>query len=200
LTRVPTESLGLILLLVVAFIVRAVLLRRSALPKVAEQDTSSDSAEPDKHLATPAHPVRYYPDDALGGPTGSAPSGEHSEALVPPQPAVSARDALGVPADGTGTTLPSSTAPLPEGAARTPASPVAHLEQATTLPQAPKSSAVTGGVDPEPAASPAPAQSQRVQRRTDLAVVRAWARASGYTVADRGRVATVVLAAYDRVH
>jgi hypothetical protein len=53
----------------------------------------------------------------------------------------------------------------------------------------------------EAAPSLTPELSQpRPERRTDLALVRSWARENGYTVADRGRVAAVVLAAYDRAH
>ncbi|MEO8829812.1 Lsr2 family protein [Lapillicoccus sp.] len=37
-------------------------------------------------------------------------------------------------------------------------------------------------------------------RRTDLSAVREWARASGHSVSDRGRVAAEVLEAYDKAH
>ena len=37
-------------------------------------------------------------------------------------------------------------------------------------------------------------------RRADLTLIRVWARGHGYTVADRGRIAAAVVAAYDQAH
>lgn len=37
-------------------------------------------------------------------------------------------------------------------------------------------------------------------KRTDLSAVREWARGQGYTVSDRGRIASEVQAAYDKAH
>jgi hypothetical protein len=42
--------------------------------------------------------------------------------------------------------------------------------------------------------------SARGAKRTDLASVREWARASGYQVSDRGRISAEIQAAYDKAH
>lgn len=40
-------------------------------------------------------------------------------------------------------------------------------------------------------------RARAMQARTDLALVRSWARKNGYTVSDRGRVSADILEAYD---
>lgn len=41
---------------------------------------------------------------------------------------------------------------------------------------------------------------RRQARRGDLGAVREWARSSGYTVSDRGRISAEIQAAYDKAH
>ena len=38
------------------------------------------------------------------------------------------------------------------------------------------------------------------QRRSDLSMVREWARKNGHQVSDRGRISAGILAAYDKAH
>ncbi|MDN5795445.1 MAG: Lsr2 family protein [Intrasporangium sp.] len=41
---------------------------------------------------------------------------------------------------------------------------------------------------------------RRASRRNDVSAVREWARASGYTVSDRGRISAEIQNAYDKAH
>ncbi|WP_347352739.1 Lsr2 family protein [Intrasporangium sp.] len=45
-----------------------------------------------------------------------------------------------------------------------------------------------------------PAGRRPASRRNDVSAVREWARAHGYTVSDRGRIAAEIQNAYDKAH
>lgn len=61
--------------------------------------------------------------------------------------------------------------------------------------------ATTAVQDATPLApAPAPAAQTGKRSKEELAAIRAWARANGYQVADRGTPAKAVLDAYDAAH
>lgn len=189
--RTPHASVSLLLLLVVALAVRAVRLQRLSAPRVIHDLTSAPrEAEENQPPSAPRA------DQLSGTFLGSAASNGNVAALVSPPPADRADETPATPADAPSTTPPSSSPSYPAGAAVSSAS----RRQPTKPLQAPPASDA-GMVNLGAAAPLLPERPEpRAERRTDLALVRVWARENGYSVADRGRVAAVVLAAYDRAH
>jgi hypothetical protein len=200
LSRAPIAPVGLVLLLVGTVIVRVVLLRRLPLPRMGVHDPHLVPTESEVHLREPETLLRHDADEALGASSNDAPAAENVTPVLSALPANRRHESLVEPAEAPGATSGTSAPPSLNGAAVAPAPPVMHRDQTTESPVAPPAGepSRTGS---DAAASLTPELSQpRPERRTDLALVRAWARENGYTVADRGRVAAVVLAAYDRAH
>lgn len=103
------------------------------------------------------------------------------------------------PGDGASTpprVTPSVSAAAPVPPPRPAIVPAQAPEPASSLPASLSPAAESSRSDSGCAAS----EGLPAHRHTDLALVRAWARENGYTVADRGRIAAAVLAAYDRAH
>lgn len=170
---------SLLLVLMFAAIARAVLIRRSRAARI-DPPSAVLTVETDDGTARPEQPG-----DATS-PTGALPqtathdSGDEAPDLLP-HPEQAEIASTTVRADGS-TSLAEEP---PQGAE------AGRVPQRSDAQAPPVSSSSALVVDGSGAGG---------QRRTDLAAVRVWARANGYTVADRGRIAAAVLAAYDEVH
>lgn len=187
---------SLLLALLLAAVARAVLVRRLRAVQIGPPSAVL-AAESDESTPEPELPV-----DATS-PTGALPetvthdSDDGAPDLLPRPEQVEIAPAT-VRVDGS--TSPAEereTPPIPGAVDEVSAEEPPRDAEAGRVPQyseaqAPPASSASALVVDGPGAGG--------QRRADLAAVRVWARANGYTVADRGRIAAAVLAAYDEVH
>jgi hypothetical protein len=187
---------SLLLALLLAAVARAVLVRRLRAvqigPPSAVLAAESDDSTPELEL----------PSDATS-PTGALPetvthdSDDGAPDLLPRPEQLEIAPAT-VRVDGS--TSPAEereTPPIPAAVGDVSAEEPPQCAEAGGVPQRSEAQAQPAGSSSAPVVAGPGAGGQR---RTDLAAVRVWARANGYTVADRGRIAAAVLVAYDQAH
>lgn len=158
--------------------------------------TTSASAEPEENPSK-SEP----PSPRLDGLSGSEhPNTAEAPVFQPPADLPTSTTSATTSAAGPSSAAQHATSSVPDAVTVPPARPSTRSAGAPkpppSLPASPPTAAASDRSDPASAAS----GELLSERRGDLARVRAWARANGYTVADRGRIAAAVLTAYDRAH